>query len=212
MVYSKLGTSKEVLYFWKPIPWEIPLNHKDVTKVMIRIYPVLFFFMVVFLLAVFLGCSPDQGLQDSPLLAPFLTAVEPTDPIGTVPEMIKEDQDILPTVSLSVGDKNFTVILHDNELAQVIIEEMPFTLIMDDYAAKEKTAELTFFLPSSDTTSPARINKGELYVWSEKSLVIFYTSFLNSYAYVPMGYIEDVKVLEEALGNGSVEVTFRVNE
>lgn len=81
---------------------------------------------------------------------------------------------------------------------------------MDDYASQEKVTDLTFALPSAQTQTPARINAGELYLWSGNSLVLFYTSFSNSYSYVPIGAITDTAGLTDALGSGSIEVTFSV--
>lgn len=98
---------------------------------------------------------------------------------------------------------------NSNESTQVIVQEMPFTLEMDDYASQEKVAELTFALPSAVTETPATINAGDLYLWSGNNLVLFYSPFSNSYSYVPVGYIEDVTGLQDALGSGSVEVTFQ---
>ncbi|WP_310602321.1 cyclophilin-like fold protein [Anaerosporobacter sp.] len=49
----------------------------------------------------------------------------------------------------------------------------------------------------------------DIYLWSDSSLVLFYTSFSNSYNYVPIGYIVDVTELTDALGSGSVSIEFK---
>lgn len=127
------------------------------------------------------------------------------------PEQPKADATI-PTINIQVGNKNFTATLYDNESARTIVGEMPFTLKMDDFASQEKVADLTFALPSASTETPARINAGDIYLWSGNNLVLFYTTFSNSYSYVPIGYITDVAGLTDALGSGSVEVTFSIND
>ncbi|MDF2927193.1 MAG: hypothetical protein K0R57_6107 [Paenibacillaceae bacterium] len=114
----------------------------------------------------------------------------------------------IPTINIQVGNKNFTATLHDNESARTIVQEMPFTLKMDDFASQEKVTDLTFALPSARAETPASINAGDIYLWSGNNLVLFYTTFSNSYSYVPVGYITDVTGLTDALGSGSVEVTF----
>lgn len=114
----------------------------------------------------------------------------------------------MPTVTIQIGTSNFTAILYDNESAHAIIREMPFTLVMDDYAGQEKVTELAFDLPGAVRETPATINAGDIYLWSGNSLVLFYTTFPNSYSYVPVGYIEDVSGFRDALGSGSAEVTF----
>ena len=113
-------------------------------------------------------------------------------------------------INIQVGSKHFTATLHDNESAQAIVKEMPFTLKMDDFASQEKVARLSFALPSASTQTPATIRAGDIYLWSSDSLVLFYTTFSNSYSYVPVGYIEDVTGLRDALGAGSIAITFTV--
>lgn len=120
------------------------------------------------------------------------------------------EADAMPTVNIQVVDRNFTAIMYDNESARAIIGEMPFTLRMDDYASQEKVIGLTFDVPYSKTETPDKINAGDMYLWSGNNLVLFYTSFSNSYSYVPIGYITDVSGLADALGKGSVEVTFSI--
>lgn len=151
------------------------------------------------------GCSDNPSPSESsvstgePSSAPAESQAPEESPKG----------DPMQTVTIQAGSRNFTAIIYDNESAEAIVQEMPFTLEMDDYAAQEKVAELTFALPSAVTETPATINAGEIYLWSCNNLVLFYTTFSNSYGYVPVGYIEDVTGLRDALGSGSVEVTFQ---
>lgn len=114
-------------------------------------------------------------------------------------------------VNITVGSQVLSTKFYNNESAQAIIEEMPFALEMGDYTSQEKVASLNIALPSSSTETPDTINAGEIYLWSGNSLVLFYTTFPNSYSYVPIGYIEDVEGLVQVLGSGNVEVTFTTN-
>lgn len=127
-------------------------------------------------------------------------------------EQSKGDEHAMPTIKIQVGNKTFIVILYDNQSTRAMVEKMPFTLTMDDYAAQEKVANLTFDLPAAQSQKPARINAGDLYLWSGNNLVLFYRTFANSYSYVPIGRIMDVDALTDALGSGSVEVTFRISD
>ena len=114
-----------------------------------------------------------------------------------------------PSLSIVAGGRTFNAKLHDNASVKALLAQMPFTLQMDDFASQEKVATLPFAMSSAPTEVPARINAGDIYLWSGNNLVLFYTTFSNAYSYVPIGYIEDVAGLRDALGNGSVQVTFR---
>ncbi len=156
------------------------------------------------------GCSINST-SDTPPSKSSVNTVEPftTPAESNTQEQLKEG-DAMPTVNIQVGNKNFTAIIYDNKSARAIIQEMPFTLEMDDYASQEKVANLTFALPSAREETPATINAGDIYLWSGNNLVLFYTTFSNSYSYVPIGYITDVAGLTDAFGNGSVEITFSI--
>ncbi|PWJ51491.1 cyclophilin-like fold protein [Faecalicatena contorta] len=161
------------------------------------------------------GCSGNSSPSESSVSTGETSSTPPPTPTPSsdpaesqAPEEFQED-DTMSTVNIQVGNKNFTAIMYDNESAQAIFQEMPFTLEMNDYASQEKVAELTFDLPSAVTETPAAINAGDMYLWSGNNLVLFYTTFSNSYSYVPVGYIEDITGLQDALGSGSVEVTFQ---
>lgn len=112
-------------------------------------------------------------------------------------------------VNISVGNEHFAASFYDNETTRDLIKQMPLTLNMSDYNGQEKVCTLSKTPPSSSTEKPATIHEGELYIWSGDSLVLFYSTFQNSYGgYVPLGYIEDTSRLKTALGSGDVEVTF----
>ncbi|HCX62883.1 MAG TPA: hypothetical protein DHU59_10645 [Clostridiales bacterium] len=110
----------------------------------------------------------------------------------------------MQTVNIHAGDKNFTVVMYDNDSAHTIAQEMPFTLNMDDFASQEKVTKLSFDLPSTSTVVPAAINAGDIYLWSGNNLVLFYTTFSNSYSYVPIGYITEWTDCYRRIGNTSI--------
>lgn len=120
------------------------------------------------------------------------------------------DENGMIRINISVGSEVFAAEFYDNESARAIVSEMPFTLEMDDYASQEKVTGLTFALPSTSTETPATINAGDIYLWSGNNLVLFYTSFANSYSYVPIGYVVDTTGLVNALGTENVSVAFEV--
>lgn len=174
---------------------------------------------IIFVIA--LACCSDNSLSNIP---PSESPVGITDSFSTpseadtteeTPQLDTQEQpnadDTIPTINIQVGDNNFTAILYDNESTRTIVEAMPFTLKMDDFASQEKVADLPFALSSAQTKTPATIDAGDIYLWSGNNLVLFYSTFSNSYSYIPVGYITDVTGLTDALGSGSVEVIFSIN-
>lgn len=170
---------------------------------------------------ILIGCA-SSSTPNSPLPTPSTTDAEPS-AIPSETDIQKEDMEsgtlgkgqedsTMPSVNIQVGDINFTATMHDNESARAIVNKMPFTLNMTDFGSQEKVADITFDLPSAQTMVPATINVGDIYLWSGNNLVLFYTTFSNSYSYVPVGYIEDVTGLRDALGNASMNITFHIIE
>ena len=172
---------------------------------------VLIILLSILCLFVLAGCSGDSSPNTPPSEPPVNSGEPLTPPEEERPEQPKEG-DVMPTINIQVGNKTFAATLYDNESARRILEEMPFTLNMDDFAGQEKVTDLTFDLPSAQRDVPATINAGDIYLWSGNNLVLFYTTFSNTYSYVPIGYITDVTGLTDALGSGSVEITFSINE
>lgn len=151
------------------------------------------------------GQAPETSVVSSP------PADNPTaQATGTGNESEEDKPNV--KVRITIGEQVFTATLYDNPSAKAIAEQMPFTLDMDDYAGQEKVTQVSFDLPRASTQTPSAIRAGELYLWSGNSLVLFYTSFANSYSYVPIGAIDDTAGLTDALGSGSVSVAFHIED
>ncbi len=112
--------------------------------------------------------------------------------------------------TIQIGDKSFFVTLYDNESARAFSEKLPLTLNMEELNGNEKF----YFFPDkfpSDSERIGNIKAGDLMLYGSDCLVLFYESFSTSYSYTRLGYIEDVSGLTDALGSGSIEVTFNIN-
>lgn len=169
---------------------------------------IIFILLSIIYVIILIGCSNNVTQDDSPSESSINTVESPTVSEDLNTQEQTEGSDTMESINIQVGNENFTAVLHDNESARTLVGEMPFTLEMDDYASQEKVTNLTFDLPFAQTQTPATINAGEIYLWSGNNLVLFYTTFSNSYSYVPIGYIEDVSGLQDALGSGNVSITF----
>jgi len=113
----------------------------------------------------------------------------------------------MTSIRVKIGEKSFTARLEDNETARAFTAMLPLKLEMRDLNDNEKVIELPKRLPG-EVTSPGTIREGDLMIWSSRSLVLFYKTFSSSYSYFRLGRIEDTSGLVQAVGDGSVMVTF----
>ena len=89
-----------------------------------------------------------------------------------------------------------------------LLAQGSLTIEMDDYAGFEKVGALGRSLPASDvqtTTQP-----GDIVLYQGSQIVLFYG--INSWSYTRLGKIADLSGWEDALGSGSVSVTFALKK
>lgn len=108
-------------------------------------------------------------------------------------------------IKLSINNKTFSATLNNNEAVKGLIEKLPLTLNMQDLNSNEKYNYLDFSLPTNPSR-PNRINAGDIKLFGNDCLVIFYESFNTSYSYTDLGKIDDVEGFLDELGSGSVTI------
>lgn len=114
-------------------------------------------------------------------------------------------------ITITVSGQTFSATLLDNETARQLAEQLPLTLNMSELNGNEKYFYMDMELPT-DSYQPGQINAGDLMLYGDNCLVLFYESFSSGYSYTRLGGIDDPAGLAEALGAGSVEVTFSVED
>lgn len=122
-------------------------------------------------------------------------------------ERTTEDID-MQKIEIIVGDRSFSAKLYHNETAQAFAAMLPLTLTMNELNGNEKYHNLAQAMPT-DASRPSEIHAGDLMLFGSDCLVLFYESFSTSYSYTALGRIEDAEGLAEAMGAGSVTVTFQ---
>ena len=115
----------------------------------------------------------------------------------------KEDR----TVIVSVGDKEFEIILADNEAADRFYQMLPMSLDMSELNGNEKYYYMNEQLPTSASV-PKQICTGDLMLYGSSCVVLFYKSFSTSYSYTELGHMTNSSGLAAALGKSDVAVTF----
>ena len=120
-----------------------------------------------------------------------------------------EGHDMTPTSMpiIAAGQRTWTLELEDNPSADALEKLMDAGLALDmaELNGNEKYAYLDEPLPS-DPAAVDRIEAGDVMLYGDSCLVVFYRSFDTQYAYTRLGRIRDSGGLADELGNGDVHV------
>ena len=112
---------------------------------------------------------------------------------------------------ITIGDKTFGAALSDNATAAAFKALLPLSVSMSELNGNEKLYRLPASLPAQPSR-PASIRVGDLMLYGDNTVVLFYKSFATTYSYTRIGRIDDPAGLERAVGAGGVAVTFAVRQ
>ena len=108
---------------------------------------------------------------------------------------------------LTIGGTVFNAELANNATAQAFNALLPTTLSMTELNGNEKYKYLDTTLPTN-ASCPGTIHAGDILLYGNNCVVVFYKTFNTSYSYTKIGKITDPTGLETAVGAGGVEVKF----
>ena len=114
---------------------------------------------------------------------------------------INDSDEVVKSVKAIINGKEYIINLEDNETANSFVGLLPQELNMRELNGNEKYIYLDTNLPSN-SVSVKHINKGDVMLYGNNCLVIFYKSFDTSYSYTKIGHIDNL----DDLGNDSVLV------
>ena len=108
---------------------------------------------------------------------------------------------------LLIGDKKFPFILEDNKAANKLKEKLSIKIKMNGSISHEKYYK---FSDSFETNiySPRTIEVGDILLYKDDHLVLFYETFSSTYSYTRLGKVSSTDGLKEALGSGDVTVSW----
>ena len=111
------------------------------------------------------------------------------------------------TMQMKIGNKKYFVVLQDNNTTKALQELLPMTVIMSEFNSNEKYYHLRNSLPSRPE-HVGQVKSGDVMLFGDDCLVVFYKDFKTTYSYTRIGHIENAADLEQTLGRGSVIITF----
>lgn len=113
--------------------------------------------------------------------------------------------------AVTVNGVSFAVEWQDSETARAFQSLLPLTLAMSELNGNEKFAYLASSLPA-EAEKVGDIYAGDLMLYGNDCVVLFYESFSASYAYARIGRVTSPTGLAEALGAGNVRAEFTSRE
>lgn len=111
-------------------------------------------------------------------------------------------------MKLTINQHAFSVTLANNQTAEAFRRMLPLQFTMNDLNHNEKYYYLSQPLPSRP--QPIKhIQAGDIMLFGEDCLVVFYKSFTTSYSYTPIGRVDNAEHLAKIAGPTKAEVSFQ---
>ena len=107
------------------------------------------------------------------------------------------------TIKVNINNKIYTATLEQNETAKQFEKMLPQSFNMNELNGNEKYVYLDKTL-STNSYNPKHIEAGDIMLYGNNCLVVFYKSFDTSYSYTKIGHIENL----DDLGNKNVTIKF----
>ena len=117
--------------------------------------------------------------------------------------------DNMQNIIITIENKKYEAILYDNSTTKELIKKFPITITMSDLNGNEKYYNFSKSFPTS-SENVANINKGDIMLFGDNCLVIFYKSFSTRYKYTKLGYIKNTEDLENSFAKGDISITFEI--
>ncbi len=115
----------------------------------------------------------------------------------------KESDIKMSNIKVTINDKIYNINLENNNTVEEFINLLPQEYNMNDLNNNEKYVYIDKSL-STNSYNPKHIEKGDVMLFGNNCLVIFYESFETSYSYTKIGHIDNL----DDLGNGSIIAKF----
>lgn len=117
---------------------------------------------------------------------------------------ISKGDDIINPIKIVINDKEYNLNLENNETVTKLLEILPLDINMNELNGNEFYTYLDSKLPIN-SYQPKNIKKGDVMLYGDNCLVIFYKSFDTNYSYTKIGHIDDLP----DLGSDNIKVEIK---
>ena len=114
---------------------------------------------------------------------------------------IESSSEVETSMKIKILEEEYTINLENNETVSKLINMLPLDLEMNELNGNEKYVYLDNNLPTN-SVSVKHINKGDIMLFGNNCLVIFYKSFDTPYSYTKIGHIDNLP----DLGSGDISI------
>ena len=115
----------------------------------------------------------------------------------------KENDINMSDIKVTINDKTYILKLENNKTVNEFIELLPQDFIMNELNGNEKYVYMDKSL-TTNSYNPKHIEKGDVMLYGDNCLVIFYKSFDTNYSYSKIGHIDNL----DNLDNGNITAKF----
>ena len=102
----------------------------------------------------------------------------------------ESENKMVSNIKVIVDGKKYNVKVEENKTAQSLVNMLPLELNMSELNGNEKYIYLDKTLPTN-SYSPKHIEVGDMMLYGNDCLVVFYKSFDTPYSYTKIGHIEN---------------------
>jgi hypothetical protein len=113
----------------------------------------------------------------------------------TANQSIDNEESTMNEIYVTIKNQKHEIDLENNSTVSELVKMLPLELTMTDLNSNEKYAYLAKSLPTN-IYSPEHIEAGDVMLFGDNCLVIFYKSFTTDYDYSKIGHINNLPELD----------------
>lgn len=117
-----------------------------------------------------------------------------------------ESRTKMDKIYININDQKLEIELEDNLTTAALLELLPLDIVMNDLNNNEKYVYLDESLPTN-AYNPKRVEAGDVMLFDDNCLVIFYESFDTNYSYSRIGHINNLP----KFGTDSISVSLSID-